>query len=247
MVYSRARVIRGPKRGTMPTAGVVGSSGRCAELIMGQAAAPSPASPERLRIDVTPVQAVPDRAARAKPSRPPQAPRLPARPIVIINASIEHTRLRDDHAIEGRHIECPSAAHADDVFLTHPDAELLAMVCDGRDWVVARALARLKLAPQDAPPINGLLSRRELLDELALWIDRSSASLRLVELDALHSTSRADRRVQLMIEQPRAVSSSSQRQIPLWRWWLTEDQQALFRSAAGSLLAELGYTRRDDL
>lgn len=201
----------------------------------------TPSSPDVGRL-VPPPR--PEPRARQVRNAPPDL--ASARPILIVNAGADPARLIADHAIEGQHLECSTVLRADELFQAHPDAELLAMVCDGRDWIVARALDRLKLSAKAAPPCGGLFSRRELFDEIALWIERTSASLRLLELDALNAASRADARVQLMIEHPRMITATGGREVPLWRWWLTEDDQSVFRSAAGSLLAELGYDRRAD-
>ena len=150
---------------------------------------------------------------------------------------------------------CASTADADTLWRRADDRPILAVVCDGRNWVVRQALAQRSIA---AP--SRLFTRAELLELIATWSASVAGVQRLRELDARAGAGRVlvvkaedafDPDVLIRVARslacpaplvpPAQPAGLTQHAEPIWQHWLTEDDKSLFRKAAGSVLIELGY------
>jgi hypothetical protein len=156
-------------------------------------------------------------------------------------------------------ITCPDPAAADALWRIGDPRPMVAVVCDGRDWVVRKALAdRASRTGASAP--ERLFSRKSLQQLIAAWSSAAAGVQRLGELDARGGTSRVlvvraedarDAKTLTRVGEhlactaelapPPQAAEIADLDGPLWTRWLTEDDKAEFRKTAGSVLVELGY------
>lgn len=158
------------------------------------------------------------------------------------------------------HQPLPSIAAADDLWRAPDPRPILAAICDPRTYVVRAALAARDTSE---PHPSRLFTRAGLLTHLNTWTDAIAAVHRLQELAAQPAPNASPRLLVLRAEDARdpdtirrlstwlgmpaslahlaPPNSAAPDSPPLWKLWLTEDDKALIRQSAGSLLVDLGY------